>query len=453
MESAIDMSCDQIRCTGDRSGCSRPRTPETSIDPTILDGTRSLSEQKNATQLQGERKQPHRDGRSKKNRRQQDRCANGKSQSQPSTRGSISVSETTQHQPPALTPSQTSGSAASSAPTPTGIVEFELSGTYAQTELGEDSGMADVSDFSLAADVDWEQGLGDGGMFLKDTDSNGALASDLADTSMAPLDLEQWLSSSPIMNGAAELDHCVDLLPETSLFSFSKSQTPAEMSSITPSANAARSCLARHADIDITTLPGFGGGSGEDPSVSRPNPEEMVTAARGDSQASGGCKCLQRIVILIDEMDLRIAATPADHVGNLDWELWSHKDAVKHGESMFACRMCSTRVENMMLLSFLTDRLALLCERIVRTYSELRLGQVRVAMGKSMGLSYKAIRFGDYEVDSPAEWEMILKPLIVLQLKALKALVDKVELSKRAQRKSSRATKDKVRGLIEIMGS
>jgi hypothetical protein len=68
----------------------------------------------------------------------------------------------------------------------------------------------------------------------------------------------------------------------------------------------------------------------------------------------------------MEELQSRLSAAPAEVLDSLDSALASNKEAVQYGESMLACLLCSARRENMTILTFLTDRLVVLCERIVR---------------------------------------------------------------------------------------
>ncbi|KAK0634279.1 hypothetical protein B0T17DRAFT_611319 [Bombardia bombarda] len=118
----------------------------------------------------------------------------------------------------------------------------------------------------------------------------------------------------------------------------------------------------------------------------------------------------------------------------------------------------------MTILTFLTDRLADLCERIVGGYLEQMHGDVNIGgrpvcqgdsgrrpslaasvgsqgqgqgqgqgqnQGQNQGYHSHGVRwgvfFGDYEVDSPSEWELLVKNLIILQLHALSALMGRVK--------------------------
>ncbi|KAK3680873.1 hypothetical protein B0T22DRAFT_540488 [Podospora appendiculata] len=180
----------------------------------------------------------------------------------------------------------------------------------------------------------------------------------------------------------------------------------------------------------------------------------------------GCCQCLQQVVFLIDELEALQTTTtpnmntpsPPRHGTQLDAGLASHKEALRYGEAMLLCAHCTARPESMTILTFLTDRLAGLCERIVEGYLDLLLPpashhqphenkyQVHHQQGTrslnhhhrhattdtgmlhSQGQGVRwGVYFGDYEVDSPGEWELLVRNLIVLQLRALAGLLGRVK--------------------------
>lgn len=163
-------------------------------------------------------------------------------------------------------------------------------------------------------------------------------------------------------------------------------------------------------------------------------PEPPGAAAAPAAQAA--CQCLQRVVFLIDELETAQDTAAA----RLDAGLASHREALRHGEAMLLCGHCTARPENMTILTFLTDRLAGLCERIVDGYLErlLLLGGASgagaaedVSNGKknnnSSSGSRSGVFFGGYEVDSASEWELLVGNLIGLQLRALGGLMARVK--------------------------
>ena len=154
----------------------------------------------------------------------------------------------------------------------------------------------------------------------------------------------------------------------------------------------------------------------------------ILAGSTAPSAPQEPCQCLQTVVFLIDELESvqDIAAA------QLDAGLASHREALRCGEAMMLCGHCTSRPENMTILTFLTDRLAGLCERIVGGYFELLRGpSTAAATPNSRRLNPAAgssgVFFGDYEVDSASEWELLVRNLIVLQLRALSVLMGRVK--------------------------
>ncbi len=159
------------------------------------------------------------------------------------------------------------------------------------------------------------------------------------------------------------------------------------------------------------------------------------------------CLCLQHIAFLVHELE----STTTKH---LDAGLSMHKEALSFAESMLLCVRCSRRPENLTLLTFLSERLLRLGERVARMYSpstypfvppltRLHLalllfsvfpyalrwddrtddGGGRFIEATMVPVSDRpAMVFGEYEVDSPLEWELVLCHLIAQQLNAHKRL-------------------------------
>ncbi|KAK7749841.1 hypothetical protein SLS53_000422 [Cytospora paraplurivora] len=181
------------------------------------------------------------------------------------------------------------------------------------------------------------------------------------------------------------------------------------------------------------------------------------TPSRSTSVSNGqGCSCLQRVVLLIDEFESQMLAGSGESLSCLDSALASHKEAVRYGESMLACQLCSSRVENMTILSFLTERLAVLCERIVAAYMEQVASAPVVTTGKGKDavvparhdLAHETLFLGEYEVDLPSEWNVLLGHLIAVQLAALNSLVGSTKASSHTRWRSVN-TEKKIKDLLE----
>jgi hypothetical protein len=163
--------------------------------------------------------------------------------------------------------------------------------------------------------------------------------------------------------------------------------------------------------------------------------------SRSESTAPGiisqsTCDCSKRIIFLIDELESRLASDAVQELDDLDSALASHKEALGYGKDLLSCRLCSARHENKILLSLLANKLVMLCDRIVSTY-------LNAMRSWDDSCQYKTF-FGEYEVDSAMEWDVLLKNLIVLQLSALYSFVRDIRGPDQAQEVRSLATVKKI---------
>ncbi|KAI1169150.1 hypothetical protein F5B18DRAFT_594183 [Nemania serpens] len=152
------------------------------------------------------------------------------------------------------------------------------------------------------------------------------------------------------------------------------------------------------------------------------------------------CQCLRRVVLLMGEHDEAEGVTSPQ---SLDAVLASLKEAIHYGNALLMCRRCQTRPENMTILTFLTDRLTATCEGLViRLHEGLHNGawvqddglgssddEVRQQQHITQGKASPAISLwlGCYEMDSAVELGALLRCLSITQLRALNALVDKLQ--------------------------
>ncbi|KAI0483449.1 hypothetical protein F4859DRAFT_528852 [Xylaria cf. heliscus] len=155
-------------------------------------------------------------------------------------------------------------------------------------------------------------------------------------------------------------------------------------------------------------------------SIGEPGLQRVTSTATQKIEGSiPECVCQQRIIFLIDELESLITDDSNAQVGNVDAALASHKETVRYGESMLSCQRCLVHVENMTLLTILAERLVKLCEGMVSAYLD--------GMQTWDGPSKQVVCFGEYELDSPAEWDLLLGNAIFLQLRALYSLVDRIK--------------------------
>ncbi|KFY24020.1 hypothetical protein V491_02326 [Pseudogymnoascus sp. VKM F-3775] len=151
------------------------------------------------------------------------------------------------------------------------------------------------------------------------------------------------------------------------------------------------------------------------------------------------CDCSKRIIFLIDELESRLTCGAVQELDDLDSALSSHKEALGYGKGLLSCSRCSAQHENKILLSLLANQLVMLCDCVVSTY-------LNAMRSWDDACQYKTF-FGEYEVDSAMEWDVLLKNLIVLQLSALYSFVRDMRGPEQAQEARSLATVKKIKCL------
>lgn len=110
-------------------------------------------------------------------------------------------------------------------------------------------------------------------------------------------------------------------------------------------------------------------------------------------------------------------------IESVDRQMASHKEAMDYGQAMIVCGLCSRRPENLMMLTFLAERLLQLSEAVLR----------RLAQGDGDGDDEErpAFVFGELELGSAPEWGVLVGSLTVLHLGSLRRLM--CQLRKRAE--------------------
>ena len=151
------------------------------------------------------------------------------------------------------------------------------------------------------------------------------------------------------------------------------------------------------------------------------------------------CLCLQHVAFLVHELEMGQA-------DSLDGQLVSHREAVEYGRDMMTCGSCSLRPENLMVFTFLSDRLLQLAETITD----------RMVTGSQQpGREDRfTVAFGELEIDSGPEWELLVANMVVLQLDSLIQVMDQLKenaVKVRAEIVSTKATETgrKLQKLIE----
>lgn len=250
--------------------------------------------------------------------------------------------------------------------------------------------------------------------------------------------------SPPLISGTIPTDY----IPPTDLdfmSSFYDSPTghPPNSPSLEDVSNATPSCL--HATTLVSTL---------------------FTSQNPSGQP---CQCLAAIVFAVEEVE---ASCNSGNRAELDSVLAYQKDAIKCCRSMLQCSSCMAKRENIVLLVFVTEKIVLSCGRIVESY-RMEDGEAREGPVPSMSLDrsttdchshgvnvgdhdlaipalfpsridcmhsgsitstrtstlpgWRELLLGDYEINSPLEWEHLVRVLILLQLRAVMALLADTE--------------------------
>ncbi|KAI1499289.1 hypothetical protein F5X99DRAFT_390405 [Biscogniauxia marginata] len=432
----------KIKCTGEKTGCSNCRTPGSCCYSNAT-RTRSSGHERNTEQLTDTRE---REANHIKKKSRNHLQHPGEALQQPSQEAGLAIRDMEQEKisDPVRTPLTGDNNA-----------NNEISVERPQAAATHDDTMIDGSGWFSDINADWDKGPVDTSLFTDASPSTPSFSTipHSQGTRSLSLGLAQWFPLSPVDVDGTDVSQCYESSSNTSLFSFPQSHASTPVSSTGPDTTGAFSVdsAAKALDIYITSLPESGARSEVEPFEPHIDSQAAMPTANGTSR--NGCQCLERVVYFIDELESRLSAAPSESPGTTDFALSTLKDALRCGESMLACFLCSWRMENLTMLGFLTDRLTILCERIVAAYLELRLDIARSGKErKECSKNITSIFFGDYEVDSPVEWAMLLRPLVIFQLNDLMSLVHNVELAKHSQqRKPVSSSQGKIKVLIEKM--
>lgn len=136
----------------------------------------------------------------------------------------------------------------------------------------------------------------------------------------------------------------------------------------------------------------------------------LPTPTSDSSSTQESCSCLQHVVFIVHELETA-------KLDSVDGQMASHKEAMDYGQAMMVCGLCSRRPENLMMLTFLSEGLLQLSEAVLR----------RLTQGE--GEERLAIMFGEFEIDSAPEWELLVSSLAVMQVGALRCLLSRLKKS------------------------
>ncbi|KAI0883028.1 uncharacterized protein GGS22DRAFT_167700 [Annulohypoxylon maeteangense] len=141
------------------------------------------------------------------------------------------------------------------------------------------------------------------------------------------------------------------------------------------------------------------------------------------------CQCLHRVVILIDELE--VFGEPSRSHLPLDGILVAHRKALRQAEDMIACASCATRVDHMIILTFLVSRLANICCRAISALSSPsshRATGASLSTASRPGVNEALITsVGAYRIDSETEHVAVVRVLLHIGLDRLLGLVSALQ--------------------------
>jgi hypothetical protein len=181
-----------------------------------------------------------------------------------------------------------------------------------------------------------------------------------------------------------------------------------------------------------------------------------------DLRHQKACNCLQRIVLLINELE----TSPHNLNGNddddydkpsddrllhskrgLDSALGLHKEALCYGDLMRRCQQCSYRSETRTMLLLLANRLVVLCTEMVSSYDDfIKTSDKSTRPSQELAV---LVTMGDYEVDSYVERDAVLHELVAFQLRALQAFLTSLSESHPSHSAKFGSAKNRITALLQ----
>ena len=146
------------------------------------------------------------------------------------------------------------------------------------------------------------------------------------------------------------------------------------------------------------------------------------------------CKCLQEIGTLLGDLEHH-RSRPT--IASLDSILSYHKSALAQLSVLISCQKCRARSESLVLLGVVCEKSTTLCERMLsqrlhdapsspRSGPSIETSEV-VGSG-ALGTATRTF-LGEYEVTSASEWQLLMKALFSLQLSRLCHLLHQIKRS------------------------
>lgn len=152
------------------------------------------------------------------------------------------------------------------------------------------------------------------------------------------------------------------------------------------------------------------------------------------------CGCLEAIVFAVEKLE---ESCHAGRRSELDSIIACQKEAIKHCRAQLECSSCITKREVLVLLVFMLEKIVAGCGRIVGLYcvenvqGHLPSSLLPVNSDQSLDLGlapsksdWRKLPLGNYEINSPLEWEHMVRALICLQLRAVMELLADVKSMK-----------------------
>lgn len=148
-------------------------------------------------------------------------------------------------------------------------------------------------------------------------------------------------------------------------------------------------------------------------------PHGSILVSNPPMRAFAPCLCLRRVILIMDEVEeiLGEAAASTDTSASgykFDIILATHREALRHAKTTLGCKDCAKSIETMIILTFLVEKLARICHRMVAGLGE---------KDPPDGSNIQPCGFGSYEVESGEEFRAVVSKLVELQLCGIRRLV------------------------------
>ena len=197
----------------------------------------------------------------------------------------------------------------------------------------------------------------------------------------------------------------------------------------------------------------------------RPASTSVSTAFSSRSPSEQPCQCLAAVTFAVEDFE---ASCKSGNRAELDSIVACQKEAIKCCRSMLKCSSCMAKRESLVLLVFVTEKILAACGGIIVLYrvkdgNTVGAGSVPPSslgclppdglshrvnvedrglatlasssspktdctqsvsiMSTRTGTDWRELLLGDYEINSPLEWEHLVGVLIFLQLRAVMELL------------------------------